>query len=84
MSANGEQRDCTASLVLDEIEYDPQIVRQAAGKRFAQSHLQLVRLQAGMKRILRQQPEGNLEVITDPRASPDEVLGVPLESSGVD
>ena len=75
MSTNGEQQDCKASLVLDEVEYDPQIVRQTTGKRFAQSPLQLVRLQAGMKRILCQKPKGNLEIITDPRASLDEVLG---------
>jgi len=84
MSTYGEQQDRTAPFVLDEVEYDPQIVRHTAGKRFVQSPLQLVRLQAGMKRILCQKPKGNLEIITDARASLDEVLGVSLESSGVD
>ena len=84
MGTNGEQQDCKASLLPDEVEYDSQIVRHTAGKRFAKSPFQLVRLQAGMKRILCQKPKGNLEVITDPRASLDEVLGVSLESSGVD
>ena len=49
-----------------------------------QSTLQLVRLQAGMKRIFGQESQGNLEIVTDLGAPLDEVFGVSLESSGVD
>ena len=81
MSADGQQQNCAGSFVLNEFdEQYPQVVCHAAGKRSFERSFQFVGLETGVKRILCQQAQGKLEVITNLWTSLGQVPGVSFES----
>ena len=68
MSADGQQQNRAGSFVLSEFEQYPQVVCHAAGKRSFECSLQLVGLETGVKRILRQKALARIAHQGDRRA----------------
>lgn len=61
MSSDGLQEDGFGSLVLDKSKDDPDVVGCATGPRAFQFAFQLMRFQAGMKGVGRQEFQGRLD-----------------------